>query len=107
MQDKQLYLDSNLTLASLARETEIPLHHLSQIINASLGQNFYDFINSQRIQEAQARLAAPGGCGANIAAIAFEVGFNTLSSFNAAFKKFTGMTPSQYKKSLAKTESPG
>jgi AraC-like DNA-binding protein len=98
MQLRKSYLDKNISLSKLAEDLGISIHHLSQIINEKLGKNFYDFVNSQRIQEAEKQLINPGNKHLSIAAIAFEVGFNSLSAFNAAFKKFTGLTPSRFRK---------
>lgn len=98
MQLKKIYLDKDISLSKLAGDLGISIHHLSQIINEKLGKNFYDFINSQRIQEAEKQLINPANKHLSIAAIAFDVGFNSLSAFNSAFKKFTGLTPSRFKK---------
>jgi AraC-like DNA-binding protein len=94
------YLESSLTLQKLADMAEISPQNLSQIINVKLNQNFFDFINCYRITEAKKLLIDPRGQLLTILAIAAEAGFNSKSSFNAAFKKMTGMTPTEYKKSL-------
>lgn len=98
MKRQKSYIDKNISLAKLAKDIGISSHHLSQIINEKLNMNFYDFINSQRTKEAAEQLADPDKSHLSIAAIAFDVGFNSLSAFNAAFKKFTDFTPSQYRK---------
>lgn len=97
MEDKQLYKDSLLTLQELAEEMEISEHHLSQVINTQLRKNFYDFVNGYRAEEAMKRLRDPRSSGVTILTIALESGFNTKSSFNTFFKKYTGRTPSQYR----------
>ena len=66
-----------------------------------MNQNFFDFINGYRIKEAKRLLVDPKGELLTILAIAEEVGFNSKSSFNTAFKKITGMTPTEYKKSVS------
>ncbi len=91
------HLDSGITLPALAKRLATSTHHLSQVINEQLHQNFFEFINSRRIAEAQQRLADPANLNINLTEIAFEVGFNSISSFNAAFKKHAGVTPSQYR----------
>jgi len=73
---------------------------LSEAINRKSGSNFPDFINSYRIKETQQLLQCKEWQDKKIAAIAYEVGFNSISVFNAAFKKFTGQTPSAYRKNL-------
>lgn len=98
MESKKLYTKNDLTLNELAERLAIPAHHLSQIINDRLQQNFYDFVNNYRVEEAKKRLLDPAYQHLTILAIAYEVGFSSKSVFNAAFKKLANMTPSQYKK---------
>ena len=76
----------------------VPQHHLSQILNEKLNQNFFDFVNNYRIQEAKKLLVSPDGGLLTILAIAEEVGFNSKSAFNNAFKKVTNTTPSEFRK---------
>ena len=97
MTEEKIYLNNEINLSSLAKTLGVSLHHLSQIINERIGQNFYDYINSLRIEEAKKRLAATQYEHLSISAICFDVGFNSLSAFNAAFKKFTGVIPSQFR----------
>jgi len=91
------YLDGNLTLPALAQKLSVPAYQLSQLINSGYGQNFFDFINWHRIEEAKRQLVDPEKKHLSVIAIAFDVGFNSKSAFNAAFKKYTSVTPSQYK----------
>lgn len=97
MEIEKIYLETNLTLPVLAGRLAMSSHHLSQIINEKRNQNFFEFVNSFRIEEARKHLSDPNKMNLNISAIAFESGFNTLSSFNSVFKKFTRQTPSQFR----------
>lgn len=97
MKNEKLYLNSDLTLQKLSEHLSITPHHLSQIINEKLNKNFFDFVNSYRIEEAKKLLAEQRGELLTISAIGQEAGFNSKSSFNAAFKKHTGKTPTQFK----------
>jgi AraC-like DNA-binding protein len=97
MKEKKWFLDQNISLSDLAEKMGVSIHHLSQVLNEKLGLNFYDFINSLRIAEAKKRLTDPRTRHLSIASIGFAVGFNSLSAFNGAFKKFTNLTPSQYR----------
>ena len=97
MRDKKIYKDSNLTLNVFAKHVNSTPHILSQLINEQFKYNFNDFINLYRIEEAKLMLADKGKNNFTIASIAYDCGFNTLSAFNTAFKKFTGLTPSQYR----------
>ena len=100
MDEKKPYLDCNLTLAQLAEKLNVYKHYLTQILNDELNQNFFDFINSYRIEEVKNRLAEKNSGQYTLLGIAFDSGFNSKSSFNRIFKNHTGITPSQYKKSL-------
>jgi AraC-like DNA-binding protein len=99
MQREKPYLNPELTIGELAEKTSIPRRYLSQIINESLNRNFFDFVNSYRIDEAKTLLGVPES-EKNVLEILYDSGFNSKSVFNAAFKKFTSMTPRQYKNSL-------
>jgi AraC-like DNA-binding protein len=98
MEKEKLYLDGDLTLQKLAERLSIHPHHLSQVINERLNQNFFDFINSYRVEEAKKRLVDPSEKHFSIIAIAGEVGFNSKSAFNSVFKKYVNMTPSEWRK---------
>lgn len=98
MRSDKPYLDPEVTIVKLGRRLSIPPRYLSQVINEFLKINFYDFVNGYRVEEAK-RLLEDGGDGKkNFLGILYEAGFNTKSAFNRAFKKHTGMTPSQYKR---------
>jgi AraC-like DNA-binding protein len=94
------YKDTQLTLPKLAKLSGASPNLLSQAINEKARQNFPDYINSYRVKEAQILLADSSYANQKIASIAFDAGFNTLSAFNLAFKKFTQSTPSEYRKKL-------
>lgn len=96
-QDKN-YLDSNLSLELVAEKIDINKSYLSRIINAELGKNFSDYVNELRVEEAKSYLENPEFQNYTLVAIGLEAGFNSKSVFNTAFKKITGMTPSEYKK---------
>jgi ligand-binding sensor domain-containing protein/AraC-like DNA-binding protein len=102
MEEEKRFLDPDLTLKKLATQLNIHYNHLSRIINEHMGKNFNDYVNSYRIEEAKAKLLAPGGAGKTVLEIAYDTGFYSKSVFNTAFKKFTGMTPSQFKKAKGK-----
>jgi AraC-like DNA-binding protein len=98
MEKEKPYLQNNLTLHRLATALGITPHQLSQILNDKLNQNFFDFINQYRIKEAQRILSHPQGQLLTILAVSEEVGFNSKTAFNTAFRKTTKMTPSEYRK---------
>lgn len=97
--EEKCYADESLTLQHLSKLLDIPANYLSQIINEEFNQNFPDFINGYRIRDAQELLQDPRTNHLSILGIAYEVGFNSKSTFYTAFKKHTGMTPSEFLKS--------
>lgn len=101
MQDENVYLNNQLTLTELAKMVSLSPQILSYVINNHFSLNFSDFINSYRIKAAQQKLNDPEYKNLTISSIAFECGFNSISVFNNAFKKFTGMTPSDFRSNQA------
>jgi AraC-like DNA-binding protein len=89
-----------LTLPVLARQLDCSPNHLSQVINEKLNENFFDFVNRHRIEEAK-RLLTQDERPQKILAIALDTGFNSKSAFYNAFKKQVHMTPAQYRSHLA------
>ena len=101
METDKYYQDMEITMIKLSGLTGIPCRSLSEIINNRLGQNFFDFINTYRIKDAERLLADPNTQFKTVLEIMYEVGFNNKTSFNAFFKKRTGMTPTEYKKTYS------
>ncbi len=96
LENKKLYKKMDLSLPELANIVGIPRNHLSYIINEYAKTSFHDLINHYRIEEAK-RLLINSKNDINILDIAFEAGFNSKSTFNYVFKKYTGKTPSEFK----------
>lgn len=99
MENEKPYLNNLFSLPALAKQISATPNHVSQVINECMNKNFYDFISTYRIKEAQAILSDPEKDNLTIIEIAEMVGYNSKSAFNIAFKKITSMTPSQFKKS--------
>lgn len=97
METQKPYLDTTLCLNNLADKASIPPHHLSQILNTCFNQNFFDFINSYRIKESKRLLSGQVSNNKTILEILYDTGFNSKSVFNTAFKRHTGMTPTQFR----------
>ncbi len=100
MRQQKPYLDEGLSIDQLAMMVDSNRHHLSQVLNEKLKKSFYDYINHYRVEEAKCLLADPAKAGHKIASIAYDAGFNSLSTFNDVFRKSTGVTPSQFKKQV-------
>jgi AraC-like DNA-binding protein len=95
MRGDELFRDSEISLAAVAERLSITPHQLSQLLNERMDTKFWDFVNRYRIEEAKKLLR--DNPDANIISVCFQVGFNTKSTFNSAFKKITGMTPREFK----------
>ncbi len=100
METDKPYRDGNLTVHDLAAKMGIPGYQLSQIINERLGQNFFDFVNRYRVEDMKRQMADPARANYTLMAIALDAGFNSKSVFNTAFRKYTGMTPSEFRRNL-------
>jgi AraC-like DNA-binding protein len=100
MRDQKPYLDPMLTLPVLARKANISPRYLSQVLNENLKQNFFDYINSHRIEESKRLLREKKIQGKTVYEVLLDAGFNSKSSFNSAFKRYTGMTPTSFIRSV-------
>jgi len=88
------YRNPLINLNDIAKRTGLPKNRISMIINQMTGKNFNELINTYRIEDAKALIL---NNNSNILDIAYEVGFNSKSTFNTAFKKYTGSTPSEFR----------
>ena len=100
MVEKEPFLEPSLTIQELAHQVNIPVRDLSVLINHHINQHFFDFVNEYRVKKAMTILKDPTKKEVTDLEILYEVGFNSKSSFNTAFKKHTGNTPTEYRKSL-------
>ncbi|HNW51470.1 MAG TPA: helix-turn-helix domain-containing protein [Prolixibacteraceae bacterium] len=90
------YLNTEITLTTLASELEVSPEYLSKILNGRLGKNFFDFINHYRIEEFKTRCNLPENKNYTLIAIAYDCGFSSKATFNRVFKNATGQTPGDY-----------
>lgn len=98
MENEKPFLKNKVSLQEVASAIHIPGHHLSQVLNDKINQNFFDFINGYRIKVLKEKLKDPKNKHLTILGIAYDCGFNSKASFNRIFKKNTGLTPSEYLK---------
>ena len=96
MHEHQPHLRSDLTLAALAEDVGLTAPELSHVVNAGFGQNVSEFINGYRVREVQARLLEPEAERLTLLAVALESGFRSKATFNRAFRRATGTTPSAW-----------
>jgi AraC-like DNA-binding protein len=97
MAEKEPFLDPSLTIQELANQIDIPVRDLSVLINHQMDQHFFDFVNEYRIQKAMDILKDQSKSQLTVLEILYEVGFNSKSSFNTSFKKYTNLTPTAYR----------
>lgn len=96
MADKEIFTDPLISLERLSKNLYLPEKVISQVINRTSGLNFNDFINRYRVNLAKNLIIQDPG--RKILEVAYECGFNSKTTFNTSFKKFAGVTPSEFKK---------
>ena len=100
MDAEKPWRDSELTLATLAERLNSTPHKLSEVLNAEIGETFYDFVNGYRVREVQRRIKAGDARALKMLALALDAGFASKSTFNQAFKKHTSQTPSGFREAV-------
>jgi AraC-like DNA-binding protein len=100
MEREQPWKDSELTLSDLAARLDSTPHKLSEVLNAQMGQTFYDFVNGYRVREVQRRITAGEARSLKMLALAMDAGFASKSTFNEVFKKHTQQTPSGFRQTI-------
>ena len=95
LKKEKVYKDNLLSLGRLAKRIHTQSHLLSQVINENYRKSFFELISSLRVEEAKHLLE--NNEAIKVSEVAFEVGYNSISAFNTAFKKQTGLTPSQFR----------
>ncbi|MEM1339293.1 MAG: helix-turn-helix domain-containing protein [Bacteroidota bacterium] len=97
-QEEAVYLNPQITLSEVAQSIGSKPKMVSRVINESMGKNFSEFVNSYRVEKAKRLLSSEAAQHEKIAAIAYDSGFNNVTSFNIAFKASTNLTPSEFRK---------
>lgn len=101
MLQEKLYLEPQLSLNDLAQKLKTNTSVLSAVINSIFGKNFNDFVNEYRVEEFKKQIKLPTNQNYTLLAVAFDCGFNSKATFNRAFKKFTGQSPSRFEENLS------
>jgi AraC-like DNA-binding protein len=96
MEEKQPYLDPEITISRLSELLDVRIEFLSEVLNSRLNQNFFDFINKYRVEEFKIQSILQANSHLSIMGIAYNCGFNSKASFYRAFKKFEGISPTDY-----------
>jgi AraC-like DNA-binding protein len=100
--EQKLFTNPDLTLNDLAKSLEVHPNHLSQVINSKEKKSFYDLVNEKRVEEFIRLMAQPAQQQYTLMSVAYDCGFNSKASFNRNFKKYTGLTPTDYLKTAGK-----
>lgn len=106
MTSEKLFLNSQLTLERLAEHLNVSPRQVSYAINHHAAQNFHEYINRFRIEEAKRLLLTPECCDLTVLEIAYQAGFNSKATFNRIFKSMTGSSPSVYRQQLGNSLPP-
>lgn len=96
MTDEKVFTDNELGLTQLAQKIDVSIHQLSYLLNKGYGKNFFQYVNSYRVELAKELLLSEQHRHLSVLGIAFEAGFNSKTTFNTAFKKATGLSPSAW-----------
>ena len=97
MKNEKLFLQSNLTAEQFAEHVGHATRDISTVLNQHFGKNFFEFINTYHVEEAQRLLISPEHIDTSITDILYMAGFNSKSAFQRFFKRITEMSPSEYR----------
>ena len=100
LEEKKVYKQSDLSLELLSEKLDTSRHNTSQIINEHFNLNFFELLNKYRIKEAQRLFSEDTKESLTVLDVALEVGYNNRVTFNKIFKRETGHTPSEYRKTI-------
>lgn len=97
MEEEKLYQEAELTLQQVAGKLQVPAYQVSQALNEGMMKSFYEVVNNYRVEDAKRLLVDEKSSNHTILSIGFEAGFNSKTTFNTVFKKFTGLTPTEFR----------
>ena len=99
MEQGSYFTNSLASLSGLARQINESPHHVSQVINEKMNRNFFEMLAFYRVEHAKKLIRQDKKGKITVEELAELVGYNSKSSFNSAFKKYSSKTPSEYRKS--------
>ena len=103
MEGDRIYLKKNLNLEQFAERIDLPAKEVSAVINKHFGTNFFEFVNSYRVETAKALLSDPDKVDMTVLDVLLESGFNSKSAFHRFFSRLVGMSPTEYRKQALAT----
>ncbi|WP_226668742.1 helix-turn-helix domain-containing protein [Microbulbifer aggregans] len=101
MENERIYLKKNLNLEQFSERIDLPAKEVSSVINKHFGTNFFEFVNSYRVEAAKALLADSEKSDMTVLDVLLESGFNSKSAFHRFFSRLVGMSPTEYRKRAA------
>ena len=107
MEVDKIYLKKNLNLEQFSERIDLPAKEVSGVINKHFGTNFFEFVNSYRVEAAKSLLADPDKAEMTVLDVLLESGFNSKSAFHRFFSRLVGMSPTEYRKQALAPESEG
>ena len=96
MDEERLWLHADLNLGRLAQHCGVAPKLMSAVLNQHMDTTFNDFLNGYRVRAVKERMLQPASRELTIAGLAYECGFNSLPTFQRAFKTIAGMSPKEY-----------
>ncbi len=103
-EEEQLFLKNNLTIADVSKRLNVPSYQISQVLSSNIKMTFNQYVNKKRVGHAKTILSLPQNNKYKIEALAIEMGFNNKVTFYKAFKMYTGLTPSQFRKEIQREQ---
>ncbi|WP_066967457.1 AraC family transcriptional regulator [Microbulbifer sp. Q7] len=98
MENDRIFLKKNLNLEQFSERIDLPAKEVSAVINKHFGTNFFEFVNSYRVEAAKALLADPQNADMTVLDVLLESGFNSKSAFHRFFSRLVGMSPTEFRK---------
>nr|WP_029249718.1 helix-turn-helix domain-containing protein [Microbulbifer agarilyticus] len=98
MEVDKLYLKKNLNLEQFSERADLPVKEVSAVINKHFGTNFFEYVNSYRVETAKALLSNPDKSEMTVLDVLLESGFNSKSAFHRFFSRLVGMSPTEFRK---------
>ncbi|MBN8430395.1 helix-turn-helix transcriptional regulator [Microbulbifer salipaludis] len=98
MERERFYLKSNINIEQFSEKIGLPVKEVSTVINKHFGTNFFEYVNSYRIETAKTLLADPANSHMTVLDVLLESGFNSKSAFHRFFNRLVGMSPTEFRK---------
>lgn len=105
MEVKKYFLKQNLNIEEFSKRIDLPVKDVSAVINKHYGTNFFEFMNSYRVEEAKRLLSDPAHADMTVMDVLLQAGFNSKSAFHRFFNRLVGMSPTEYRKRQQQNES--